>query len=81
MKPSVGRIVVYACSVYDDAGNNGAKVAPAVVTRVWSDSCVNLRVFMDGPEVAWRTSVALFESQESFESAGVASGCYWPPRV
>lgn len=39
MKPTVGRIVHY---------QNGNIFAPAIVTRVWSDTCVNLTAFPDG---------------------------------
>lgn len=58
MKPTIGRIVIYRL-----AGNernlftNNAEELPAVITRVWSDTCVNLKVFNDGNQDFWRTSV------------------------
>lgn len=39
-KPTVGRIVNFTLA-------NG-EVRPAIVVRVWSASCVNVRVFLDG---------------------------------
>lgn len=69
-KPSVGRIVHVTV---DGRYNNGSDVAPAVITRVWSDTCVNLRVLYDGPSVApegrqdWLTSWSVHESREALD--------------
>jgi hypothetical protein len=60
---TVGRIVHY---VLKDGPNKGT-CRPAIVVRVWSDTCVNLQVFTDGteqpnnsndclPSVMWVTS-------------------------
>ena len=66
MKPTIGRIVIYKLNQNDkdrlkEMGstnpNNGADEAPAIVVRVWSDTCVNLKVICDGAENLWRTSV------------------------
>jgi hypothetical protein len=49
MKPTIGRIVIY---------NDGARDFPAIVTRVHSDTCVNLAVFDDStPTTHYLTSV------------------------
>lgn len=40
MKPSLGRIVLYRMPDGQDR--------PAMIVRVWSDTCVNLQVFTDG---------------------------------
>ncbi len=60
-RPSIGRIVTYKLGVYDgDPGvvNNGSLECPAVIVRVWSDTCVNLRLLFDGAgELPWKTSV------------------------
>ncbi|MFJ2477127.1 hypothetical protein ACIOWI_29835 [Streptomyces sp. NPDC087659] len=75
-QPSIGRIVHVPM---DPATNNGADVAPAVITRVWSETCVNVRVLSDGHAIEWRTSVMFLE-----DLAERASGYHfwtWPPRV
>ena len=58
MKPTIGRIVIYRFAEHERATfNNSAETAPAVITRVWSDTCVNLKVLADGPYDLWKTSV------------------------
>lgn len=67
MKPAIGRIVHV---LVDPNMNNGSGTAAAVITRVWSDTCVNLRVLRDnypGPE-EWLTSYSLHESREALEA-------------
>jgi hypothetical protein len=68
MKPSIGRIVHV---LVDPQTNNGSDVAPAMITRVWSDTCVNIRVSRDnhpGPE-EWLTSISLYDSLDALESS------------
>ena len=74
-KPSIARLVIVPMNAET---NNGATEAPAIITRVWSDTLVNVRVLSDSdrsPE--WRTSVALYEEKPD-EPGHVA---WWPPRV
>lgn len=82
-KPSLGGIVlVNAAALGID--NNGGDQAPAVITRVWSDTLVNLRILADSGETPWKTSVLLFQTPEEYaeaRDAGKTYGCYWPPRV
>lgn len=74
MKPSIGRIVHYVTSTK-------AHVA-AIITAVWSDTCVNLRVFYDGSNNQegntqwgeWVTSKSLDESMQP-------GTWHWPERV
>ena len=72
MTPSPCRMVMVFT---DPRHNNGADTAPAVITRVWSDTLVNVRVLHDGPSQApegridWVTSVPLFDSREAAEAA------------
>lgn len=55
---TIGSIVVFKfCENERNQQNNYATYAPAVITRVWSGTCVNLRILADGPGVDWRTSV------------------------
>lgn len=90
-KPSLCRFVLVTV---DPHSNNGSDVAPAVITRVWSDTLVNVRVFRDGTDVAWITSVTLHETREELDEARdareaaaphlagtVYHAAYWPPRV
>lgn len=76
-KPSLGRVVLVPM---DPAANNGAEVAPAIITRVWSDTCVNVRVLADGPDTPLRTSVTHIEDLADLEP-GQRHCWTWPPRV
>lgn len=75
MTPSVGRIVHVAV---DPAENNGQDYAAAVVTRVFSDSMVNVCVLLDSPTgPIQKTSVSLHaERPEDTRHAA-----WWPPRA
>jgi hypothetical protein len=78
-KPSLGRIVL----VPDNpVHNNGAHVAPAIITRVWSETTVNVRVLADasdGPE--WRTSAVLVDELPAEYDVSTKNVWCWPPRV
>jgi hypothetical protein len=87
-KPALGRIVhVFV----DPARNNGGDIAPAMITRVWKDQGVNLKVVLDGPEEYWLTSVALYDDRESAEQVTtyrickdgrrIPAAAFWPPIV
>lgn len=72
MKPSLGRIVIY----HDKSQSfNGQYFAPAVITRVWSDTCVNLIVLADCTNPFVKTSVVL--DPEKVQDIGWS----WPERV
>lgn len=73
-KPSVGRIVLVTV---DPKINNGADVAPAIITRVWSEgrdvtlignprdtACINVKVFLDQYQERWLTSITLYEERQ-----------------
>lgn len=79
-KPSVGRIVHY--TPQEPAGNGTkGQPYPAVITHVWSDTCVNLNVLNDGSFTLSRdecpTSVNLATDPDN-PSPRTWS---WPPRV
>lgn len=57
--PEVGDIVLVPA---DPAENNGATEAPAVITRVWSATTVNVHVLHDGPATPWLTSLVYADS-------------------
>lgn len=83
-KPSVGQIVIVPIAALPAESNNGGDVAPAVITRVWNDHMVNVRVLLDGNDVPWKTSITLYDTSEDYAAAveeGRPFGCYWPPRI
>jgi hypothetical protein len=64
MKPTPGRIVNY----FDSVGTH-----VAIITKVWSDTCVNLSVIRDGAgSFDCRTSVLLGQNENNWD---------WPERV
>jgi hypothetical protein len=76
--PTIGRIVHVPM---DPAENNGSTIAPAVITRVWTDTMVNVRILADGPDTPWRTSVAYVEQLPEPDGTSPAHVWAWPPRV
>jgi hypothetical protein len=80
--PSIGRVVHYRL----DIGPHAGECRPAFVVRVWSDTLVNLQVFVDGTNdydkphqgteslPLWRTSV----HQNSDNEPGT---WHWPEHV
>lgn len=78
--PSVGRIVHV---LMDPTMNNGADVAPAIITRVWSDTTVNLRVLADGDSTLWRTSSIYTPDLGTVPADDPTrlNRWAWPPRV
>jgi len=64
---------------------NGADEAPAVITRVWTDAMVSVRIWHDGPcskGCADRATVLLYESRAQAEAAprdpGLLPSGAWP---
>ena len=84
-KPSIGRFVTVPAAALRGCEMNGAEAAPAVITRVWSDNMVNVRVLLDGNDTPWKTSISLYENREEYDRRarvnGMDFGCYWPERV
>ena len=72
---TLGRIVVFVVDEHTRArmsGNADVCELPAVIVRVWSNNCVNLKVLCDGPEDLWVTSV-------SYDGAGMSKRTWhWP---
>ena len=62
MKPTIGRVVIYHTTKDQrtDMENkpycNEQVYLPAIIVAVWSDTCVNLKVFLDGMEDLWVNS-------------------------
>ena len=87
MKASQGRIVL---AVGLAAVSNGTDVAPAVITRVWSDneeagtSMVNATVFPDNSTlIRTVSSVTLYADEETARASVSESSTalFWPARV
>jgi len=74
MKPSIGRIVIFHVKEMEGDINNGALEAPAMILRVWNDTCVNLRVFFDGDG-------CLTEFKSSATNGSEPGQWSWPERV
>lgn len=79
-KPSVGRIVHV---LMDPTMNNGADIAPAIITRAWSDTTVNLRVLADGNSTLWRTSSTYADDLDAIPADDPTrlNRWTWPPRT
>lgn len=78
-KPSLGRIVLVSV---DPAMNNGAAEAPAVITRVWNDTVINVRVLTDSDSVPeWRTSLTHRDTFDGLDAFLDPRRWTWPPRV
>lgn len=74
MKPSIGRIVLV-----HGKNHNGSFVHPAIITRVWSDTYINVLLMPDACAPYTLTSVSLFDKENyGTNDAPVA---YWPPIV
>jgi hypothetical protein len=72
----MGRIVIYRFGPSETPGPNASKECPAIVTAVFSDNCVNLRLLVDGAEnLPWKTSVLQQEKAEQ------GATWRWPERV
>ncbi|MDJ0460586.1 hypothetical protein [Streptomyces sp. H27-C3] len=77
-QPGVGRIVLVPM---DPAKNNGASVAPALITRVWDETTVNVHVLPDGWVSEWRPSVVYVAELPEAEAPGGLYRWTWPPRT
>lgn len=87
MKPTIGRIVHYVqekpAAYQPKEGPRALVHLPAIITAVWSETCVNLQVFTDGinsdeqymAAVKWVTS-SIFDGSESPRP----STWHWPER-
>lgn len=82
MKPTIGCIVIFRETVWQGEGTNGTRDHPAIVTRVWTDTCVNLHVFLDAHSSAPKSSVIQMpELPEAVAYTSSAGGWRWPDRT
>lgn len=78
-KPSLGTVVLVPV---DPATNNGGYVAPGIITRVWSETTVNVRVLHDSDAISWRTSATFREDLGDLDDAGPVPAVWtWRERV
>lgn len=83
MKPTIGRIVHYFPTDKErDAlallRCNTQNVLPAIIVAVWTNTTINVKVFIDGAhEDLWKTSVVKFEGGDTENQQGKWD---WPPR-
>jgi hypothetical protein len=80
MKPQVSDWVI---TFVEPTKNNGTDVCPAVITRVWSDTMVNVRTLNDSNNLEWKTSVRLFDTEEEARAMDfvgpIPLAAFWPP--
>lgn len=72
MKPTVGRIVHYCPTEGERYATMGEPIA-AIIVKVWSDECVNLKLFTDSDIAAHMSSVP-------FDIEHGEMSWNWPPR-
>lgn len=77
--PTQGRVVIYRQAARETAVN-GQREHPAVITQVWSEQCVNLRVLFDSPPspADWQTSVPRTDVAGEDYPGGT---WHWPERA
>lgn len=91
-KPSIGRIVHYYEGDWEapdgypkDAswrGTNGTRWHPAIITRVFSEGCVNLQIFFDAAPARVKTSMGRLPAEVFADGMHCTnSGWVWPERV
>ncbi len=77
IKPTVGRVVLYKPQPYERfSDDDGSQRWPAIITKVWGDTCINVTVFdPNGTSVGGRSSVPLAQDDQE-----VGDGwCEWMP--
>lgn len=80
-----GDIAADALGYVAHVGNKAeaGQIFPLLITRVWSEGCVNGQLFLDGNDTLWKTSAskATEYSIEQAKGAPVTGTWSWPPRT
>jgi hypothetical protein len=77
-KPSVGRIVHYKIPG-SQVGQGGE--CPAIITRVWSDTCVNLHLFRDHEQSGLLLEQGNYPTSVTYDEGKGDRTWHWPERV
>jgi hypothetical protein len=82
MNPTIGRIM-HVIGV--PATGNGTDIAPAIVTRVWSEDTVNVTVFPDAAAPVPATSVRIVADEATARGINAEAEypqtlAFWPAR-
>jgi hypothetical protein len=75
MKPFIGFPVVVPVT---PASDGDATEAVGIVSRVWSDDNVSVRVFPDSNDVGWRPGLTLLTEKPAEEDGPPADNVCWP---
>jgi hypothetical protein len=87
MKPTIGRVVIYQPTPDDQGQSSSTEGFPAVITRVWTDTCVNLQVLRDFDTPIAITSVekmpdpVVGDGSEQAQQLPLPRSWRWPPRI
>lgn len=73
MKPKIGLPV---CIITAGSDSNGHNLQPGIITQVWTDTCVNVKVFPDCGEPYDATSQTFHENGPA-ENSRLSCDC-WP---
>lgn len=79
-KPSMGRIVHYVMTHQRGSGQPFEE-CPAIITRVWSDTCVNLHLLRDHDQSHHDQQQGDKPTSVMFDEAGAPRSWHWPERV
>mgnify|MGYP000853843108 CR=1 FL=1 len=77
MSPTKGRIVMFRFGS-KEVPLSGSFEHPAIITRVWSDTMVNLLVFVDNAAPMAVTSIELHAEEPPHTGQ---RACWWPARA
>jgi hypothetical protein len=77
MRPTIGRVVHYVLP----SGHHPGDHRPAIITRVWSETCVNLQVFTDGDNDYDHGPNVLRITSANYDADGTQPcSWHWPER-
>jgi hypothetical protein len=96
--PTIGRIVhVHRGLGFARPANSNSssleKPIAAVITAVWSNDCINVKAFHDGPEDQWLTSILFGDMESALAKFDMGNGAVgvpnpdsvsfwcWPPKA